>query len=110
MNEERSEVKENWARGGGFFGPRHTLEEGPPGGTRAHTEEDGGVVGPESQSFLPRRHQLKPFSKWQESKQCPGLSHCPSEIPNPWLASLPRKAWGETMGLGVKGAGGTSQF
>lgn len=32
VNEERSEVKESWARGGGFFGPRHTLEEGPPQG------------------------------------------------------------------------------
>lgn len=84
------------------MGPDTHLRRGHPRETRAHTEEDGGVVGPESQSFLPRLHQLEPFSKWQESKQCLGLSHCPSEIPNPlaWVPSQEgmegnRRPWGQ---------------
>lgn len=92
---------------GASLGTRQTLEEGPPGkgwGMRAHKKQDGGVV--------PR---ASPFSPGSTAAAIPlmagikaiGPQPLSSETPAPWLGSLPRQAWREIMGLGVKEAGGT---
>ena len=73
---------------------------------RVHKKQDGGVV-QRARPFSPGSTSWSHSANGRNQSSDRASATVRVKSPTPWLGSLPRQAWREIVGLGVKEAGGT---